>query len=348
MSVHKRYSDLDLFKKGKKSVGEVEQTVTLDGWPKVRGFDYERGGDLASFFASLGSSGFQATELFRAAEVVRKMKRARARVFFGFTSNMITSGVREAVTYLCKKKLVDVVVATAGGVEEDLIKVFKPFVLGHFDVPGKQLFDSGVMRAGNIFIPADRYLALERFTRPLLVQLFRKQREQNKPITPSQFCKEAGLALEGVDGCESSFVYWCAKNKIPIFCPALTDGSLGDLIYFFKKQEPSFAIDISDDVVAITDLALGAEQAGMVCLGGSVPKHHIANAFIFRDGGEFSVYITTAQEEDGSNAGANHQEAMTWGKLKTNGAFAKVVGDATILFPLLVASGAFAEEGGSS
>ena len=25
--------------------------------------------------------------------------------------------------------------------------------------------------------------------------------------------------------------YWAAKNDIPIFCPGLTDGSLGDMLY---------------------------------------------------------------------------------------------------------------------
>ncbi|KAF4745283.1 hypothetical protein FOZ63_022029, partial [Perkinsus olseni] len=26
--------------------------------------------------------------------------------------------------------------------------------------------------------------------------------------------------------------YWCYKNNIPVFCPAITDGSIGDMIYF--------------------------------------------------------------------------------------------------------------------
>jgi len=47
----------------------------------------------------------------------------RTKIFLGFTSNLISSGVREHIRYLVQHKMVDVIVTTAGGVEEDLIKV---------------------------------------------------------------------------------------------------------------------------------------------------------------------------------------------------------------------------------
>ena len=47
----------------------------------------------------------------------------RAKIFLGFTSNLISSGVREHIRFLVQHRMVDVLVTTAGGVEEDLIKV---------------------------------------------------------------------------------------------------------------------------------------------------------------------------------------------------------------------------------
>ena len=47
----------------------------------------------------------------------------RSKIFLGFTSNLISSGVREHIRYLVQHKMVDVLVTTAGGIEEDLIKV---------------------------------------------------------------------------------------------------------------------------------------------------------------------------------------------------------------------------------
>ena len=50
----------------------------------------------------------------------------------GYTSNLISSGVRETLRYLVQHKMVDAVVTSAGGVEEDLIKCLAPTYLGEF------------------------------------------------------------------------------------------------------------------------------------------------------------------------------------------------------------------------
>lgn len=43
---------------------------------------------------------------------------------------------------------------------------------------------------------------------------------------------------------EDSIYYWAAYNKIPVFCPALTDGSLGDMMYFHSFRNPGLILDI--------------------------------------------------------------------------------------------------------
>lgn len=44
---------------------------------------------------------------------------------------------------------------------------------------------------------------------------------------------------------ESSVYYWAWKNNIPVFCPGLTDGSLGDMLYFHKyRNSPGLSLDI--------------------------------------------------------------------------------------------------------
>ena len=53
-------------------------------------------------------------------------------------------------------------------------------------------------------------------------------------------------------------------------------------------------------------------------------KHHIANACLMRNGAESAVYVNTAQEFDGSDAGARPDEAISWGKIKVGGDSVKV------------------------
>ncbi len=55
-----------------------------------------------------------------------------------------------------------------------------------------------------------------------------------------------------------------------------------------------------------------------------------------RNGADFSVYINTSQEFDGSDAGANPDEAVSWGKIKLTANPVKVYSDATLIFPLIV------------
>ena len=35
-----------------------------------------------------------------------------------------------------------------------------------------------------------------------------------------------------------------AQNNIPVFCPALTDGSLGDMLYLHSYRNPGLRVDI--------------------------------------------------------------------------------------------------------
>ena len=56
-------------------------------------------------------------------------------------------------------------------------------------------------------------------------------------------------------------------------------------------------------------------KTGMIILGGGVPKHHICNANMMRNGADYAVFINTAQEFDGSDSGAHPDEAVSWGKI---------------------------------
>ena len=62
---------------------------------------------------------------------------------------------------------------------------------------------------------------------------------------------------------EDSVYYWCYKNNIPVFCPAITDGSLGDMLYFHNYKRPEFYLDLVDDIRGINDIAVRAACTGM-------------------------------------------------------------------------------------
>jgi Deoxyhypusine synthase len=74
-------------------------------------------------------------------EAIRKL--IRARIFLAYTSNQISCGQREVIRFLVQHKMVDVLVTTAGGVEEDIIKCFHPTYMGDFKLSGRELRQKG-------------------------------------------------------------------------------------------------------------------------------------------------------------------------------------------------------------
>ena len=278
--------------------------------------------------------GFQATHLGKAIKIWKEIEknREKTRVFLGYTSNMISSGLRETICYLVKNKKIDVIVTTAGGVEEDFIKCLKPFILGDWNLDGKTLREKGINRIGNIFVPNDRYIEFEKY----MMEFF----EKFDRLTPSEFCYELGKFMEekNLPKKEESILYWAYKNNIPVFCPALTDGSIGDMLYFYQKNGGKLEIDISPDIVKLNDLAIEAKKTAVIVLGGSLPKHAIINANLFREGADYAIYITTSYPYDGSLSGATSEEAISWGKIQKEAKHIDIYGDATIIFPILVYS----------
>ncbi|HLC79881.1 MAG TPA: deoxyhypusine synthase [archaeon] len=299
----------------------------------IRGYDFNKGVNYSEIVKSFSSTGYQATHLARAIEITNKMIDANATIFLGYTSNMVSSGLRDIFRYLVEHKKVHVVVTTAGGIEEDLIKCLGDFILGDFRASGKELRKKGINRIGNIFVPNSRYVKFEKFLQPILEQIYQDQLKSGKPICVSDLIWKIGEKIND----ERSILFWAWKNKIRIYCPAITDGALGDNIYFFKYSRPDFAIDITEDTRRLNDTTIDQDKTGLVILGAGVVKHAILNANMFRNGADFAVYINTSQEFDGSDAGALPEEAISWGKILPDAASVKVFGDATILFPILVA-----------
>jgi len=320
----------------------LKEAKTLDGWPEIKGYDFEEDFNFENFLKSYMNTGFQATNLAQAIEIIKNMRKDKADIFLAFTSNMGTCGVRENIKFLAKNKLIHNMTTTVGAIEEEIIKCFKPFVMGDFRAPGAILREDGINRTGNIFIPNDRYIYFERFMTKFLQRLFDKQIKTNRIIGVVEFVYELGheLELQKVENKEDSITYWAYKNKISFFSPAILDGSVGDMVYFFKKNNPEFLIDTTDYIVKVTDYALNANKMGIIAIGGSVPKHVVANAGLFRDGAEYVVYINTGLEMEGSNAGAPIDEAVSWGKIAPNAQKTKVEAEASLVFPLIVA-GAF-------
>jgi deoxyhypusine synthase len=305
----------------------------------VRGYDFNNGIDWVKMFESYRQMGIQSTNLSKAIDLVNKMitwkgpKGEKCTVYLGYTSNMVSCGVREIIRFLCEHKFVDVIVTTTGAIEEDIIKCRDPSFIGNFRMDDLKLRDEGVNRIGNMLVPNDNYCHFEDWINPVLDEMLELQQTKGVNWTPSKTIDLFGQKINNPE----SIYYWCHKNKIPVFCPAFTDGSIGDMIYFRSFKKPGLRIDLVEDIRGVNNSAFDAAHTGAIILGGGVIKHHILNANLMRNGLDYTVLINTALEYDASDAGASPYEALSWGKIQPEGEFVKIFSEASLIFPILVA-----------
>ncbi|EDW93213.1 probable deoxyhypusine synthase isoform X1 [Drosophila yakuba] len=323
--------------------------------PQVSGYDFNEGLNYSKLFESYVNTGFQATNLGLAIREINRMldcrdqpleadqmdshetddfirRRSKCTVFLGYTSNLVSSGLRETIRFLAEHRMIDCIVTTAGGVEEDFIKCLAPTFMGSFELSGKDLRERGINRIGNLLVPNDNYCKFEDWVMPLLDEMLEEQKSQGTIWSPSKIIDRLGNRIDD----PSSIYYWAAKNQIPVFCPALTDGSLGDMMYFHSFRQPGLVVDILSDLRRLNTMAVKAFNSGMIIVGGGVIKHHICNANLMRNGADYSVFINTASEFDGSDSGARPDEAISWGKIRKDATPVKVYAEASLVFPLIV------------
>lgn len=128
-------------------------------------------------------------------------------MFLGYTSNLISSGLREVILHLVKHKHVAALVTTAGGIEEDFIKCLGKTYLADFNMDGADLRRRGMNRIGNLIVPNDNYCKFEDWLVPLLDKFLAEQKETGVVWTPSSFIRRLGKEINN----EESVYYWAYK-----------------------------------------------------------------------------------------------------------------------------------------
>ena len=305
--------------------------------PDVRGYDFSGEFDFTEMLNSYATTGFQATHLHRAIELVREMLAVDSTIYLSATSNMISCGLRESIAYLVREEFIDVLITTSGAIAEDVIKTAKSFKMGEWDADEADLRKRGINRLGNIFVPSDRYVWLEDYLNTFFVDFFGEKTTR----TPSAFARELGETLDD----EDSVLKQAADHDIPIYCPALTDSEIGNFLYYYNQRSDTGTVGIETlgDYGSLIDHGLEAEETGLIVFGGGLPKHQAIMTNLFRGGADRAVYISTGMEGNGSLSSAPPNEAVSWGKIKSANKtrnYAHVESEASLVVPLLIA-GAF-------
>ncbi|CAE7788938.1 unnamed protein product [Symbiodinium sp. CCMP2592] len=217
--------------------------------PEVEGYDFNKGVDFNDILSSFSSTGFQATNLAKAIEEVNRMldwsladdpvpedevdefkteeerRKVRTKIWLSYTSNLISSGLRECLRFLAQHSMVQVMITTAGGIEEDIIKCLAPTHLGEFSLDGTGLRRRGINRIGNLLAPNDNYCLFEDWIMRILNAMHDEQENDGVVWSPSKMIHRFGKEIND----PASVCCWAYRTHDLLVCLKLLCFAFGEV-----------------------------------------------------------------------------------------------------------------------
>jgi len=272
---------------------------------------------------------FSAGRLAEAVDIYQNMIEDGATIFMGVGGALVPGGLRQVLAEAISDDLVDVMVTTGANVTHDLIESFGGHHLrGEPMVDDAKLRRRGISRIYDAYVPQRAFELFEDRIQPMLAEVTKV----GTRMSSAKLLREIGLRLDD----QNSFLSAAAKHEVPVFAPALADSILG-LQAWLYSQDHELIIDSLLDVREMVELAGKAEKPGAVLLGGGVSKNFVLQSMLLTSHAfEYAIQITMDRPEPGGLSGATLEEAKSWGKVSPNARLVTVIGDATVIFPLLI------------
>jgi len=248
--------------------------------------------------------------------------------FLSFVAAITSTGLRGVIKDMIKKKWFDVVITTCGALDHDIARHFSNYNQGSFTMDDAELTKQNIHRLGNVLVPMESYgPIIEEKMQSFLEEEYAKG---TREMSTEDICRMIGSHLG-----EDSFLYWAYKNDVKVVVPGIVDGAVGSQIWMFSQKHTDFKLNIIKDSDTLAGLIFKAKKSGALMLGGGISKHHTLWWNQYRSGLDFAVYITTAQEFDGSLSGALVREAISWGKVTQDAKQTTIHAELTTVLPFL-------------
>lgn len=303
-------------------MGDAVEDITIDSGSSAR--------DVIRQMENAG--GFESVNVVNGLDIMESMIHDKECLrFLSFVGATISTGLRGIIRSMIQKGWFDIVITTCGALDHDIARHYSSYNQGSFTMDDGQLAKQDIHRLGNVLVPMSSY-------GPLIeekMQSFLQREYDNgvRSVTTADVC-----SMIGRNTGESSFLYWADKTDTKVIVPGIVDGSVGSQLWMFKQSHPDFVFDIVGDSEILSSYIFKAKRSGALMVGGGISKHHTLWWNQYRGGLDYALYITTANEFDGSLSGAHVREAISWGKVTAGARQATLHSEATIILPFLYAA----------
>ena len=250
-------------------------------------------------------------------------------VFMSLGGPLIPGGLRNIITQMISRKHVDLIISSGANITHDLLEAFGG---SHYRDEGHDdevLNGEGIGRIADINVGSDDFAVFE----SEIIKIFENISSRKSRISIQELLYEVGLLVDD----DESFIATAAKNKTPVFAPGLIDSMFGLQLWMFT-QDHDFVVDAVADMHYLSDLVFENERIGGILLGGGLTIHYTLASTLLKGGLDSAIQITMDRPEAGSLGGAPLKEAKSWSKAKCGSTLETVIGDVTVIFPLIYAA----------
>ena len=282
-------------------------------------------------------TGFQGRKLAESVKAWENMFREDGvTIFMGLSGAMVPAGMRNIITYLIEKRLIDCLVSTGANIFHDCHEALglKHYVGSH-TANDCELLGHGIDRIYDVFAYEEEF----RNTDHMVADFARKH--HGKTYSSREFIRLLGKEISE-KGNNNSIIVSAYKHNVPIFIPALSDSSIGIGLTIARRKGYNINIDQIKDVDEITKMVEASEKTGVVYVGGGVPKNFIQQTEVVASimghdvaGHEYAIQYTTDAPQWGGLSGCTFDEAVSWGKISREAKKVQVFVDATIALPIV-------------
>jgi len=278
----------------------------------------------------MGKSGvLGAGRLYRATELLAELiSDEETTVFLSIAGPMVPGGLRKIIRDLVAGGHVDVIISSGANLTHDLLESFGGSHYREHNETDEQLCQMGMGRIGDIYTKSEDFEVFEKKINTILTEIAEKENQLNI----RQFLTEIGNHIQDPE----SIIHTATEKNVPIFAPGIIDCMLGLQLWMFT-QENQLTLDAAGDMSELSDIVYGSKKVATIILGGGLPKHYALASNILTGGVDAAIQVTLDRSEAGSLSGAPLEEAKSWAKAKCGSKLVTVIGDATIIFPMMVA-----------
>lgn len=250
------------------------------------------------------------------------------KIFLSIAGPLVPAGMRDILSSLIKEEQVELIITSGANLTHDLLEAFGGHHYYDYGFDDEKLYELGMGRIGDIYTKSEDFEVFEAEISHILQGIAGK----NKLLTIQELIYEIGAKIKD----ENSFIRNAYLKGVPVYSPGLIDSMLGLQLWMFT-QNNNLIIDAVGDMHHLSDIVFASKKVGALILGGGLPKHYNLASNLLKGGVDAAIQITMDRSESGSLSGAPLEEAKSWAKAQTDSKLVSVVGDVTILFPLILA-----------